>query len=84
MMLWYLLVLASSIPAGYLIAWCAREELRVGRNWFERLVIFSGAGALVAWGYGSTNDVVLLLWVMVVGGIGYHQSFNTKWTKSKV
>lgn len=36
---WIILILA--IPAGFLIAWLARDELVLGRRWFRVLVIIS-------------------------------------------
>jgi hypothetical protein len=65
----------SSIPAGYLIAWLARAEVRIGRKWLERTVIVLSVGAMIAWGYGTARDVLLMLWVAMVAGISYHVSF---------
>ena len=40
-MLIEIIILLSGIPAGYLIAWLAKDELKAGRKWFVILMIFS-------------------------------------------
>ncbi len=49
------LILLFAIPAGYLIARLASDELKAGRKWFGALMIFSVIAG--AWFYFSGEKV---------------------------
>lgn len=42
-----ILILLTAIPAGYLIAWMAKEELKPGKMWFKILVLGGILGAII-------------------------------------
>lgn len=41
------LILLTAIPAGLLVAWLTKEELRDGRKWFKLIIALSLAGSVV-------------------------------------
>jgi len=80
---YYLIFLVVSVAAGYLIAWLSRDELIVGRKWFQGLVIASfvlGLGFLL---FGYYSGSWLCLFILVVSWISYVKSKDKKWTKVK-
>ena len=76
-----LLLLILAIPAGYLIAYLARDELIVGRKWFRILIILG----LIAgtWFYLIGNKPVSLgsWFVGIMALVSLIKSNDKKWTK---
>ncbi|MBM3230056.1 hypothetical protein FJZ22_00135 [Candidatus Pacearchaeota archaeon] len=83
-MLLELFGILSAIPIGYFLAWLAREELVVGRKWFQRLVILSLVLGGTFWAYGLREGLEIGCFLAILAFIAYHQSFNRRWTKSKI
>ena len=79
-----ILLLILAIPAGFLIAYLARDELIVGRKWF-RIIIILG---LIAgtWFYITGERVVSLSsWFMgIIALVSLIKSNDKRWTKKKV
>ena len=64
-----IILLALAIPVGYLIAWMAKDELKVGRKYFKILVIGSLLGVIwfwmtkqyvISWSLGFVGIVALI------------------------
>jgi len=81
--LYYIVFLIVSVAAGYLIAWLSRDELVIGRKWFQGLVIASfiiGVGSFL---FGYRSEMLVCLFILIVSWISYLKSKNKKWTKAK-
>ncbi|MFH1307271.1 MAG: hypothetical protein ABIH72_00275 [archaeon] len=81
-----ILVLVSSVPAGYLIAWLARDELVAGRKWFYLIII---ASVLVAVLYSSVVKfdgviILALVYLSILAFISLVKSRDKKWTRKRI
>ncbi len=79
-----ILVLLLGVPAGYLIAWMARDELKEGRVWFRFLVIVSVISVIGFWIYGFDEGAWTLGFIGIVSVISLVKSFDKKWVRKKV
>jgi Na+/H+ antiporter NhaC len=57
------LILLTAIPAGLLVAWLTKEELRDGRKWFKAIVTASLAGCIVSLFF--KNYVIMLTFAYI-------------------
>ena len=72
-----LILLLSSIPVGFLIAWFARDELIQGRDYLFFLLILTFIGIIV---FLKSETVVLTLgFICITAWISYLKSFDSKW-----
>lgn len=75
-----IIILALAIPAGYLIAWLARDELVDGRKWFKILILISA----FLFGFFLLGEQRYVAWtglfILVVSFISLIKSFDKKWT----
>jgi cytochrome b len=69
-----MLILFLAIPAGYLIAWMAKDELSAGRKWFGLLVIAGLALALAFWILGYGYAAATCLFIAIVGFVSWFKS----------
>lgn len=79
-----ILLVLSALPLGYLLAWLAREELVIGRRWFQRLVLVSLVFGGGLWAYGIREGFTLWMFLAILAFVAYHQSYDRRWTKSKI
>jgi len=80
-MIYQILILIVSIPAGLLIAYACRDELIDGRKWFRILFIAGiifGVGLRLA-GYYSASWTSYA--IAIIAMISYIKSFDKKWTR---
>lgn len=70
-----------SIPAGFLIAYFARDELIQGRKYFKIIIILSIISAVYFFLTKTQEIAFSSLFVTIISYIGYHKSFDKKWTK---
>lgn len=82
-MIWKLIILALAIPAGYLIAWLARDELMTGRKWFKILIFISA----FLFGFFLLGEQIYAAWtalfILIVSFISLIKSWDKRWTKRK-
>jgi hypothetical protein len=60
------LILFLGIPAGYLIAWLASDELKIGRKWFRALVIIGFFGGIWFWLTGYKTEAFSMGFILIV------------------
>ncbi len=79
-----ILILALSIPVGFLIAWLARDELVQGRRYFA--ILFIASVSVSIWFFLTKNYSISLttLFIASVSLTSYIKSFNKAWTIRKL
>jgi len=79
----YVLVFATAIPVGWLLAWLCKDELVDGRKWFMRigyiLVIILIVAVLV---WRDVPIVLSLSYMIVVTAVSLYKSNDKKFVKS--
>ena len=78
------IILLLGIPAGFLIAYLANDELVAGRRWFLGLIL---VGALAGAGFVYVENWAIALslgFVIIVSCISYWKSFDKKWTRKRI
>ena len=78
------ILLILAIPAGFLIAWMARDELVQGREWFRGLVIAPLALAGLFWLLGISYLCPTLVFIAIISFISFVKSKDRKWTKKRI
>lgn len=61
-----IILLLLAIPAGFLVAWLAKDELKDGEKWFRILVIASLVFALFFWIFGFIYISLTLVFIAIV------------------
>lgn len=80
-----ILVLIAAIPAGFILAWLARDELVEGREWFRIIIIASVVLAVGAWIFGFGRYISLsLAFIAIVAFISLVKSKDKKWVKRRI
>ena len=79
--LFVLLLLALSLPVGFLIAYLARDELIMGRIWFKRIMALGICALLVLFFLKEFAGALTCAFIIVVAYISYRKSFDATWTK---
>ncbi len=80
----YALILLAGFPAGYLLAWLCRDELRAGKKWFFWLAVVSLVGAVVlsftsfAFKFPS---ILSLFFIIIISLMALWKSHDKKWQK---
>ena len=77
----YLLFLVVSVFAGYIITWLSRDELIVGRKWFQGLVIASFVLGLLFLLFAYYAESWVCLFILIISWISYLKSKDKNWTK---
>ncbi len=78
-----IIILVLAFPAGYLVAWMARDELIAGRKWFKTLIII---GLVLGLFFAVKNykiSYILSFFIVIVSFISYKKSFDKKWIKRR-
>lgn len=78
------IILAWGIPAGFLIAWLARDELVDGQKWFKILIILSFILGIWLYLTGFYAGAWTSGFIVIVSLISLVKSRDKKWTKSKI
>ena len=74
-------ILMLSIPAGYLIAWLARDELIMGRIWFKVLIIMSMLIGIIFYFFDRIYISLSAAFIVIVSAISLMKSYDKKWIK---
>ena len=69
-----IIILILALPAGYLIAWMAKDELKNGRKWFRILIILSIIGSIGAYLYGYNAIAFTMVFIFIVSLISFVRS----------
>jgi len=63
------LILLTAIPAGFLLAWLTKEELKDGRKWFKLIIALSLAGSVVFLVLKNEAVTLTLVYITIATGI---------------
>lgn len=80
----YTLILLAGFPAGYLLAWLARDELVKGKKWFFILAIVSLISAVIIsfTEFLFKFPVILnLFFIIIISLVAVWKSYDKKWVK---
>jgi O-antigen ligase len=76
-------ILLLAIPAGFLIAWMARDELVSRRKWVKAIIILSFFLGILFFVFKKNEIGFSLAFIMIVSLISYRKSFDRKWAKNQ-
>ena len=79
-----IIILALAIPAGYLIAWLARDELIAGQKWFRVLIILGLIAGIWLYLIGFYAGAWSSGFIVIVSIVSLVKSGDKRWTKSKI
>lgn len=84
-MIWLIiLVMITSLPVGYLLAYLCREELVPGRKWFISLGVISFASAiLLIIFYRKLEIILILIYIGITSLINLYLSYNKKFVRKR-
>jgi len=80
----YALILLAGFPAGYLLAWLCRDELRAGKKWF---LLLSVVCLIIAVVLSFTSfafkfpSILSLFFVIIISLVAVWKSHDKKWVK---
>lgn len=77
-----IIIIASAFPAGYLLAYLCKDELKAGRKWFRLIAILSVI--LLFFFVVFMNKIEItgtLAYLCVVSLISFYKSNDRKFTK---
>ena len=63
------LILLTAVPAGLLVAWLTKEELRAGKKWFKMIIALSLAGSVVFLVLENEAVTLTLVYIAIATGI---------------
>jgi ABC-type Fe3+ transport system permease subunit len=63
------LVLLSSIPAGFILAWLTSDELKQGKKYFRAIILLSLILGLIFFGLDYYAVSLTFLYMLIVTGI---------------
>jgi len=69
-----ILVLLTSIPAGLLIAWLTKEELKAGKKWFKILVLAGVLGMIIGIFYKNWAVALTFAYMAIVAGLSWKKA----------
>jgi len=84
MMILYIIILVLAFPAGYLLAYLARDELIAGRKWFMLLAVLSLVFSVIL---SLTNfsfkfpSILSLFFIVIISLMAMWKSHDKKWVK---
>jgi len=62
----YALVLLTAIPAGYVLAWLCKDELKDGRKWFKIILCSLAVVMIVSFVFYINTSIILSLAYMII------------------
>lgn len=75
-------ILASSFPAGYLLAYLCKEELVMGRKWFKGISwICLMVIIILLQVYRNYSIILTLSYLAIVSLISVHKGYDKKFVK---
>jgi uncharacterized membrane protein HdeD (DUF308 family) len=83
-MLIEIVALILAVPAGFLIAYLANDELVQGRAWFKLIAILSLIAGI--WMFFTGERVITWTcgFIVIVSGVSYLKSFDKNWVKRRI
>ena len=76
------IILASSIPVGYILAYLCRDELVSGRKWFKFIsLVLAISIILLLIFYRNSVLILSLIYMGIVSLISYLKSYDKKFVK---
>ena len=75
------IVLLAAIPAGFLIAYLAKDELIVGRKWFVILMMLSSLVGIILYFFGFFSGALTSAFILIFTATSFWKSFDENWTK---
>ena len=64
-----IVVLISSIPAGFILSWLTKEELKAGKKWFVIVIIASLILGFITLKLNIYYLALTFLYILIVTGI---------------
>lgn len=83
-MLLQTILLILAIPAGFLIAYLANDELVQGRKWFKTLMLLSFLLAVFFAFAKNYTPALTSAFILITTSISYIKSFDKKFTKRNI
>jgi hypothetical protein len=82
-MIWLIiLILATSFPVGYLLAYLCKEELVPGRRYFSILAWLTFISAIILLiFYRNLTIILTLFYICIAGLISIYKSFDRKFVR---
>ena len=80
----YALILLAGFPAGYLLAWLAKDELVAGRKWFLLLsIVCLMAAIIIAFIEFSLKfpAILSLFSIIIISQIAMWKSHDKEWVR---
>ena len=79
----YVIILLCAFPAGYLLAWLARDELVAGKKWFIALAIVSVVAIVPVIIFLGINLAIILtlLFLAIICLMAVWKSYDKKWVR---
>ena len=80
----YVLILILGFPAGYLLAWLARDELVAGRKWFFALAAVSLIAVIVISFTGlllKLPAILCLFFIIIISLTAVWKSHDKRWVR---
>jgi len=81
----YVLILLAAFPAGYVLAWMARDEIKPGRKWFIALSIICLIASIVLAFLPFTFkfvSILTLFFIIIICLMAVYKSYDKKWVKN--
>lgn len=78
------ILLLTAIPAGFLIAWLARDELIQGRKWFKALIIISFLISIFFLFTDYKEITLTTAYLLIISLISLTKSRDKKWVLHKL
>lgn len=69
-----IILLLLAFPAGYLIRWMAKDEIKAGRKWFVALICLFSVIGLIFLLNGTYYVALTSLFMIIVAGISLIKS----------
>ena len=66
-----IVILLSALPIGLLVSWLARDELRMGKQWFMRVSVFGTVVGAVCFAYGLVSEGLSAWYLAIIGFVSY-------------
>ena len=77
-------ILASAFPAGYLLSYLCRDELKMGRKWFRGITAICIILALILAVFYRNAPIILTLdYIAIVALISVRKSYDSKFVSGK-
>ncbi len=84
MVILFIIILLLAFPAGYLLAYLARDELVAGRKWFMLLVLVSLISSVVL-SFTEFSfkfpSILSLFFIVIISLMAVWKSQDKKWVK---